>query len=225
MPSNASSFPLNPPYFKDDFILLKGVTASLIYCCCNYLNKIPLKRWISKTTLLVWTVDDAVCCAKSLILLVCNSLLYHNAKSSEQLYSNTLLHSDFASVFITISILIESAPEAHLCRWLSASILYAYLRLDKQFLLLCGWCLVIAQHATYLFSTQFAGTKSDCDVINILLQKHVITWKYFLMCFDDATGTWCIISVKFCQCILRIFSHKGATPLFCMECSETHIAT
>jgi len=55
-PSNANPFALNPRYFKDDIRIFKGLTASLRYCRCNYLNKIPLKYCISKATLLVWTV-------------------------------------------------------------------------------------------------------------------------------------------------------------------------
>ena len=55
-----------------------------------------------------------------------NSLLRHDVKSLKQLHTSIHLHSDSASIFLTISILIKIAPEMHLCRWLSASILWVY---------------------------------------------------------------------------------------------------
>jgi len=49
--------------------------------------------------------------------------------------------------------------------------------------------LLNVRQAKYLFSTIFVGTNSDCDVINALCPKAVITWKIFLMCFDNEINT------------------------------------
>jgi len=48
--------------------------------------------------------------------------------------------------------------------------------------------LLNVRQAKYLFSTIFVGTNSDYDVINALCPK-AITWKIFLMCFDNEINT------------------------------------
>jgi len=113
---------------------------------------------LSEQNTLVLTVDNVVCCAKSLIPISCNSLLHHDAKSTEQLYANTLLCSYFESIFSTISILIECSRGAVMQVIVSINVICVYTHL------------LIAQHATYLCIITFAETKSDCDVINALWQ-------------------------------------------------------
>jgi len=49
--------------------------------------------------------------------------------------------------------------------------------------------LLNVRQAKYLFSTIFVGTNSDCDVINALSSKAVLTWKIFLVCFDNEINT------------------------------------
>jgi len=49
--------------------------------------------------------------------------------------------------------------------------------------------LLNVRQAKYLFSTIFVGTNSDYDVINALYPKAMITWKFFLMCFDNEINT------------------------------------
>jgi len=103
--------------------------------------------------------------------------------------SIVLLRSDFASIFITPPSLIDSAPQTQFCSWLSASILYVYVRMDKQLSLLYGWHLLNVRQAKYIFSTMFLVRNIDCDVINALWQKAMIIWKSFLVCFDNEIKT------------------------------------
>ena len=70
--------------------------------------------------------------------------------------------------------------------------------------------LLNVRQAKYLFSTVFVGTNSDCDVINALCPKAVITWKNFLMCFDNEINT--TIYSKYSQtCLSELRSTR--TPL------------
>jgi len=49
---------------------------------------------------------------------------------------------------------------------------YECMHIWTEFSLQHDWWLLIAQQVIYLFSTMFAGAESDCDVINVLWQKH-----------------------------------------------------
>jgi len=62
-----------------------------------------------------------------------------------------------------------------------------YKHTDKYNSLLYGKGSLNVQQATYLFSTTFIDTKSDCNVINMLLPN--TTWKPFLECFHKATNS------------------------------------
>ena len=59
----------------------------------------------------------------------------------------------------------------------------SYVCMDKQPLLLYAWHLLNVRQAKHLFSTIFVRTNSDCDVINELCLKVMITWKIFSYVF------------------------------------------
>jgi len=84
------------------------------------------------------------------------------------------MHSDFASIFTTPPSLIDNTIQMQLCSWLSASILWVYVRMDKELSLLYGWHLLKVWQAKYLFSTMFLWTNIDCDVTNALWPKAMI---------------------------------------------------
>jgi len=45
------------------------------------------------------------------------------------------------------------------------------------------------QQTKYLFTTMFVGTNNNYDVINALQPKAMVTWKSFLVCFDNKINT------------------------------------
>ena len=71
------------------------------------------------------------------------------------------------------------------------------------------------RQAKYLFSTIFVGTNSDCDVMNALCPKAMITWKIFLMCFDNEINT--AIYPKYSQTCLSEL-HQPEPPLSATNC-------
>ena len=85
--------------------------------------------------------------------------------------------------------------------------LKVYVRLAKQLSLLYDWHLLNVRQAKYLFSSMFVGRNSNCDVINALCPKAIITWKYFLMCFDNEINT--TIYSKYSQTCLSELHHRN----------------
>jgi len=58
-----------------------------------------------------------------------------------------------------------------------------YVCSDKQLALLYDGHLLDVRQAKYLFSAILEGTNSDCDLINMLCPKTMITWKFFSYVF------------------------------------------
>jgi len=57
-------------YFCREFLTLKGVTASLRKCCHIIWTKYQSSIIFQKQPFYNWAVDDVVCCARSLILIL-----------------------------------------------------------------------------------------------------------------------------------------------------------
>ena len=89
----------------------------------------------------------------------------------------------FCKYIYNTAILIDRATQTQLCSWLSASISWVYVRSDKQLSLLYDWHLLNVRQAKYLFSAIFVGTNSDCDILNALRLKTMITWDFFSYVF------------------------------------------
>jgi len=94
------------------------------------------------------------------------------------------------------AILIDNALHRRSCAavcqhrfYKTLTTLKVYVRLTKHLSLLYDWHLLNVRQAKYLFSAMFVGRNSNCDVINALCSKAMITWKYFLMCFHNQINT------------------------------------
>jgi len=103
--------------------------------------------------------------------------------------SVVLLRGDFANIFITPPSWWAPRSTDAVVQLVDSFDFTSVGRLDKQLSLLYDWHLQNVQQTKYLFSTTFVGTNSDCDVINALCLKPVITCRFFLMCFDNEINT------------------------------------
>ena len=193
-----------------------------------------LKRCISKTPVLVWTVDNFVCFVKSLILTSRISLLHHYAKSTEQLDSNALFCTDFASIFLTISILIENAPEAQLCRWLSPHQFYMCMHLwinsETMMKLIINGDETLQLIIPFMWPTYNAVrlTFADCVTCCVYFQHHVHRNKKRLWC-DNHALTKARDNMEIFPCVFRywylelhwcinvVMYHIGKTPPIYIE--------
>ena len=118
--------------------------------------------------------------------------------------SIVLLRGDIASTYITPPSLIDSTLHRRSCAagcqhrfYKTLTTLKVCVRLTKQLSLLCNWHLLNVRQAKDLFSAMFVVRNNNCDEINALCSKEMITWKYFLMCFDNEINT--IIYSKYSQ--------------------------
>jgi len=105
--------------------------------------------------------------------------------------SIVLLRSDFASIFITPPSLIDSELHRRSC---AAGCRHRFYKCIFVWINSSHCCmadiLLNARQAKYLFSTIFVRTNSDCDVINALCRKALITWKsYSQTCLSELRST------------------------------------
>jgi len=104
--------------FYNKFPILKSATAQKLSSL--YLYKIPVKCCISKTALLVRTVKNLVCYARSLTL--CYVLVIHFyltmhviMKQFQKAFFSTAISKTYC-IFNKFLVLVESAPQIQLCR-------------------------------------------------------------------------------------------------------------
>jgi len=120
-PSHAGSFPLKL-YFYEEFLIMKGATASLRNCghiiCKKYQSTVIFRKWPFQNL----AVDNVVFCTKSPILI--KSLFHHDVKSSQQLQLNSFSPQRFRKhIYNTTIFDRQRSPDIVAQLILSASIL------------------------------------------------------------------------------------------------------